>query len=292
MAAPAAAPVSAPVLAPVAARVVAPLPAPVPAPVPAPATAVLPPPLLAANPVQPIAALPQVPAARAQSGMIADEMRSMRGFIEDQLATLAWRDGVSRDSTRLRVLSDLISSGLSPALSRSLIDHLPQNMSYEQSREWVSQIMQKNLLHSGPADDLTDQGGVFALVGPTGVGKTTTAAKMAARFAVKYGVNQLALITTDAYRIGAQDQLQASTARFLAFRYRPFTTRPRWRRHSVPWRNKEAGADRYRWSEPARRSSGRTDRHAARRACPAAGDPQRHGTKRNTRGSRQALHRR
>jgi flagellar biosynthesis protein FlhF len=175
------------------------------APVPVPAQIQIP--MAAPVPQASAVQMPQ-PAGRPQSGIIADEMRSMRGFIEDQLATLAWRDGVSREPTRLRLLSDLISSGLSPALSRSLIDHLPQNMSYEQAREWVSQIMQRNLLHSGPADDLTDQGGVFALVGPTGVGKTTTAAKMAARFAVKYGVNQLALITTDAYRIGAQDQLR------------------------------------------------------------------------------------
>jgi flagellar biosynthesis protein FlhF len=144
----------------------------------------------------------------AANGEIADEMRSMRGFIEDQLATLAWRDGISREPARMRLLSDLISAGLSAALSRSVIDHLPIGMTYEQAREWVTQVMQKNLSCATPADDLTDAGGVFALVGPTGVGKTTTAAKIAAKFAVKHGVNQLALITTDAYRIGAQDQLR------------------------------------------------------------------------------------
>jgi flagellar biosynthesis protein FlhF len=50
---------------------------------------------------------------------------------------------------------------------------------------------------------------VFALVGPTGVGKTTTVAKLAARFAVKYGTNALGLITLDAYRVAAHEQLRA-----------------------------------------------------------------------------------
>jgi flagellar biosynthesis protein FlhF len=171
-----------------------------------------------ALPVMPVqsAALPNTPiqlatpnlSAAMPNGMIADEMRSMRGFIEDQLATLAWRDGISREPARMRLLSDLISAGLSPALSRSIIDHLPLGIRYEASREWLTQVLQKNLTCATPADDLADTGGVFALVGPTGVGKTTTAAKIAARFAVKHGVNQLALITTDAYRIGAQDQLR------------------------------------------------------------------------------------
>src|SRR5690606_37543213 len=53
------------------------------------------------------------------------------------------------------------------------------------------------------------EGGVFALVGPTGVGKTTTAAKIAARFALRHGVQSVGLITMDAYRIAAQDQLRA-----------------------------------------------------------------------------------
>jgi len=57
-------------------------------------------------------------------------------------------------------------------------------------------------------EDLLDRGGVYALVGPTGVGKTTTTAKLAARCVVRHGAGRLALITTDGYRIGAQEQLR------------------------------------------------------------------------------------
>ena len=56
-------------------------------------------------------------------------------------------------------------------------------------------------------DDVVSHGGVMALVGPTGVGKTTTVAKLAARFALRFGRRHVALITTDTYRIGAQEQL-------------------------------------------------------------------------------------
>jgi flagellar biosynthesis protein FlhF len=56
--------------------------------------------------------------------------------------------------------------------------------------------------------DLVDRGGIYALVGPTGVGKTTTVAKLAARAVLKHGANKVAMITTDSYRIGAQDQLR------------------------------------------------------------------------------------
>src|SRR5690606_30428526 len=55
--------------------------------------------------------------------------------------------------------------------------------------------------------DLADLGGVYAFVGPTGVGKTTTIAKIAARYVLKHGADSIALVSTDTYRIGARDQL-------------------------------------------------------------------------------------
>lgn len=52
-----------------------------------------------------------------------------------------------------------------------------------------------------------DQGGVFALVGPTGSGKTTTIGKLAARYVLKHGSDAVALVTTDRYRVAAHEQL-------------------------------------------------------------------------------------
>lgn len=139
---------------------------------------------------------------------IAHEIRSMRGFIEEQLANFSWSETVRRQPGRMKLMQDLIGAGFSPALARHLQHNLPDDFTHAQGREWVTEILQRNLACGAMQDDLTDHGGVFALVGPTGVGKTTTAAKLAARFAVKHGVDQLALITTDSYRIGAQDQLR------------------------------------------------------------------------------------
>ena len=70
-------------------------------------------------------------------------------------------------------------------------------------------MLERNLLTGEAEAALEDQGGVYALVGPTGVGKTTTTAKIAAAFATKYGAANLGLITLDAYRIGAHEQLRA-----------------------------------------------------------------------------------
>lgn len=62
---------------------------------------------------------------------------------------------------------------------------------------------------AAPAQDVVNAGGVFALVGPTGVGKTTTIAKLASRYVLEHGLGKVALVTTDTYRVGAHDQLRA-----------------------------------------------------------------------------------
>lgn len=75
-------------------------------------------------------------------------------------------------------------------------------------RRWVKYILSKNLNTIENEAEVLDQGGVFALIGPTGVGKTTTTAKLAARYVMKHGTQNLGLITTDAYRIGGHEQLR------------------------------------------------------------------------------------
>lgn len=55
--------------------------------------------------------------------------------------------------------------------------------------------------------EIVEQGGIVALVGPTGSGKTTTIGKMAARYVLRHGADSLALVTTDRYRVAAHEQL-------------------------------------------------------------------------------------
>jgi len=132
----------------------------------------------------------------------------MRGLVERQLATLAWSEEARRHPLRAQVMRELIGAGFSAPLGRAVSAALPATHGAPQARAWLRQVLARNLKCATDADNLVERGGTVALVGPTGVGKTTTVAKLAARCVVRFGAQRLALITTDSYRIGAQDQLR------------------------------------------------------------------------------------
>lgn len=134
------------------------------------------------------------------------EIQSMRGVIENQLSGLVWSDLQIREPVRAQLLRDLLASGFGPKLSRSLIERLPAGDAAEMNK-WVKAALAKNLM-AGGADEIVNRGGVYALMGPTGVGKTTTTAKLAARCVVRHGADRLALLTTDSYRVGAYEHLK------------------------------------------------------------------------------------
>jgi flagellar biosynthesis protein FlhF len=101
----------------------------------------------------------------------------------------------------------LLEAGFSPALIRKLVEHLPPQTNDEMA--WAGTVLQRNLLTDEGGPVLEDVGGVYALIGATGVGKTTSTAKIAAAFATRYGAAHLGLITLDAYRMAAHEQLRA-----------------------------------------------------------------------------------
>jgi flagellar biosynthesis protein FlhF len=103
----------------------------------------------------------------------------------------------------------LIRAGYSPALSRTILERMPQAADPTQSLNWVMDVLERNLHTDAQGPALHQEGGVFALVGATGVGKTTTAAKLAGLCARTHGPNSVGLITLDSYRVGAQEQLRA-----------------------------------------------------------------------------------
>ena len=139
---------------------------------------------------------------------VVREMHAMQASLSEQLATLTWTDAMRRQPVRTKLMQDLILAGFSPSLSRHIQERLPDDYGNDEAHAWARSILRRNLPVATDAEELINEGGVFALVGPTGVGKTTTVAKLAARFAMKHGIDQLALITTDGFRIGAQDQLR------------------------------------------------------------------------------------
>jgi flagellar biosynthesis protein FlhF len=141
-------------------------------------------------------------AAQEMSGMMS-ELRAMRGMMESQLAELSWGGTQQREPQKAVVLREMLAAGFSASLSRYLIDKMPANKDAAEAMRWIKTVLARNLTTMADEDTLLDKGGVFALVGPTGVGKTTTTAKLAARCVMRHGPEKLA-----AYRIGGHEQLR------------------------------------------------------------------------------------
>jgi flagellar biosynthesis protein FlhF len=139
---------------------------------------------------------------------LAREMRLLRGMVEGQLAGFAWGDITRREPVRAEIMKQLLAAGLSTALARQLLDSLPSGNDLDRAQRQLKATLAHNIHIVDSGNDILDQGGVYALVGPTGVGKTTTVAKLAARAVLKHGAAKVALVSTDTYRIGAQDQLR------------------------------------------------------------------------------------
>ncbi|WP_041743003.1 flagellar biosynthesis protein FlhF [Collimonas fungivorans] len=142
------------------------------------------------------------------NGSVISEIHSMRGMIEEQLAGLVWNDKQRRDPVRGHLLRTLLGAGFSASLAKAMLDHLPTGQNFSSGMAWVKAELARNLPLMENEDALMDGGGVYALMGPTGVGKTTTTAKLAARCVMRFGADKLALLTTDSYRIGAFEQLR------------------------------------------------------------------------------------
>lgn len=146
--------------------------------------------------------------AQVVPNAVMEELRALRQMVEQQLAGFAWRDMAEQDPARAALLRRMLDAGFSPAFARDSAQRIPAGIGDRAAVDWAQDALARELRSAAPSVDLIDQGGVFALVGPTGVGKTTTAAKLAARCVLRHGANRVALITTDGYRIGAHEQLR------------------------------------------------------------------------------------
>ncbi|KQV54221.1 flagellar biosynthesis protein FlhF [Duganella sp. Root336D2] len=146
--------------------------------------------------------------AAAEMTSMMSELRAMRGMMETQLNELAFANTQQREPHKTVVLREMLAAGFSASLARYLTDKLPAARDGAEALQWMRTVLARNINAMSNEDALLEKGGVFALVGPTGVGKTTTTAKLAARCVMRHGPEKLALITTDAYRIGAHEQLR------------------------------------------------------------------------------------
>ena len=135
------------------------------------------------------------------------EISEVKYLLQSHVASNFWGSIQQENKHVTEIVKHLLNSGFSPKLCAEIARNMPQDLSVpaliKNAREQV-----KCMIKTSHAFDIFDRGGVFAFIGPTGVGKTTTVAKIAARCVLRYGRNQVALLTTDTYRIGAQEQLK------------------------------------------------------------------------------------
>ncbi len=144
---------------------------------------------------------------RREQGEMLNELRSARAMIEQRLDALAYADQLQRNPAQAALSQRLLECGFSPGLIRKLGSGLPPDAG--DPLAWAAGVLQRNLCGPEGEVPLEEECGVYALIGSTGVGKTTTTAKLAAACATRHGPGQLGLITLDAYRVGAHEQLRA-----------------------------------------------------------------------------------
>ena len=134
-----------------------------------------------------------------------EELRTLRRMLETQLATLAWNDLSRRAPIQTELLRQLTVLGIAHDLAGELVSQLPQRMELAEAHRLALAMLARRIETVG--ERWMESGGVVAMVGPTGVGKTTLIAKLAARWVMRHGPRDLALVSTDCIRIGAQEQI-------------------------------------------------------------------------------------
>lgn len=150
--------------------------------------------------------------------MLKDEIGALRRLMEQQIANTAWGELKSRHPVRADVVRRLMGFGIELKLARDIAGEIADGTDNDRARYLPMAMLAKRLptfkhewleaSHgAGKNGNVEPRHDVIALVGATGVGKTTTIAKLAARYVQHWGLRDVALITTDHFRIGAQEQL-------------------------------------------------------------------------------------
>ena len=136
---------------------------------------------------------------------VNEELRSLRRMLETQLATLAWNDLSRRAPIQTELLKQLSVLGIAGDLAGELVSQLPSRLELAEAYRLALALMARRI--EVVPEHWVESGGIVAMVGATGVGKTTLLAKLAARWVMRHGPREIALVTTDSVRIGAQEQL-------------------------------------------------------------------------------------
>lgn len=158
---------------------------------------------------RPASVLPRAPAPEVQPEPdVMDAIGAMRGALETRIDELVWGNQLRRAPEAVSLFQTLLGYGFSTTLLRAMLKRLPGKLSAKAASQWARNELITHLPVLSGEDKLWTPGLALALVGPTGVGKTTTIAKLAARCLKRVGPDRLVLLTTDTYRIGAHEQLK------------------------------------------------------------------------------------
>lgn len=141
-----------------------------------------------------------------ETARLGEELRTMRHLLERQFSQLAWNDLTRRAPETAELLTELTAMGLAGDLAAELLATLPDGIGLADAQRRVLALLTRRIATSG--DDLLDRGGRVAFVGAAGVGKTTGIAKLAARWVMRHGTRDIALVSLDDQRFGAHEQLR------------------------------------------------------------------------------------
>ncbi|MGN0916122.1 MAG: flagellar biosynthesis protein FlhF [Succinivibrio sp.] len=134
------------------------------------------------------------------------DVDSIRKLLQYELAGLMADSKKREEPVRAMVYELLVGSGASREIAQDLSDSIDSDASFNFAWRQLSSIIEKRLKIG--TDEIVKEGGIVTLIGPAGVGKTTTLAKLAARFVMKFGPDRVAIVTADHYRIGAVEQVK------------------------------------------------------------------------------------
>ena len=136
---------------------------------------------------------------------LRQEISELRGLIEGELTQVAWREISQGNPGKAALLKKLNSLGLKRELCTQIV---AQNTAHtDADAAWKKALIELASMLVEGDHKLLETGGTYAIIGSTGVGKTTTVAKLAAQYALRHGADKIGLITTDCFRIGGVDQL-------------------------------------------------------------------------------------
>ena len=147
-----------------------------------------------------------IPASQEMSQLLT-ELRDMKQSFQSQLNAISWESAQNQSLNARQLAQRMLQAGFTQDLAKRVLKKLPADLALEDAIIWSRNLLSKNIQCIENEAEILDSKGIYALLGPTGVGKTTTVAKIASRFALQHGKANVALISTDTYRIGGNEQL-------------------------------------------------------------------------------------